>query len=192
MRAATARGQIKAKALTLSRMDEMSLGVTVPNNLASQLALLTGDLEKSVKFEVEGGFSFAEGAMRASAMRTTIGDTTSMITGATDLESGVIDMVATMLSAPTITSRLQGKDAAGRIGIAIGGTVRQPVLDVMNLKGELSSESVASLTEGINDQITRMRAKESQRLMQKSQNEVDEILRPLRGPATLPAGGGRK
>jgi len=188
----SATGSIKAKGLSLNRRDEMGSGVTLPDNLASQLALLTGDSEKNVPFDVDGPFSIADGSLKVSGMRTVVGDTTSMIEGAIDLDSGAISMIANLASAPRITSHFQGKDLGARIGIAIGGTILHSQMDVLNLKGELTEASVASLNEEINQQITRMRAKESLRMMQKSQNEVEEILRPLRGPATLPAGGGKK
>ena len=55
------------------------------------------------------------------------------------------------------------------------------------MKGEIADASVKSLNDAINEQITRMRAKETQRMMQKSENTVKEILRPLQPPATGPA-----
>jgi hypothetical protein len=45
---------------------------------------------------------------------------------------------------------------------------------------------MAALDERIRKQAAQMRARENQRLMQKSQQEVQEILRPLQGPATMP------
>lgn len=188
----TAQGRVQSRSLKLNRMDQMSSGETLPNNLASQLALLTGDVDKEVALGVDGGFTVAGGVVTVGTMQTVVRDTTAAIEGTTELESGAITMTASLMNAPAITSHFQGADSAARIGIAIGGTVRQPQLDVLNLKGELSQASLASVNDQINRQVTRMRARESQRLMQKSQNEVEEILRPLRGPATIPAEGGRK
>ena len=119
-------------------------------------------------------------------MRTAIRDITTLIDGTTDLDSGIINMTARIVAAPIITSRLQGKDSSAQIAIPIGGTVLQPKLDVQNLKPDLTPPSLASLNNVYNLQITRMKAREARRLMQKSQNEVEDILRPLRGPATLP------
>ena len=52
----------------------------------------------------------------------------------------------------------------------------------MNLKGDLPNASLKLVNDRVNEQITRMRAKETQRLLQKSQNAVQEILRPLQEP----------
>jgi hypothetical protein len=139
-----------------------------------------------VSFNSEGHFSLADGIMSAAAMRTVIRDITTTIDGTTDLDSGVISMTAKVVTAPTITSHLQGKDALAQIAIPISGTVLQPKMEVQNLKPDLTPSSLASLNDTYNQQITRMKAREAQRLMQKSQNEVEDILRPLRGPATLP------
>jgi hypothetical protein len=187
----TAQGRIKATSLTLNRTDEMSSDETLPKNLASQLALLTGDSDKTVPLDVEGPFSITDGLFTTQVMSTKVRDTSMMLDGTIDLDDGTIKMIATLNSAPSITSHFQ-TDPAAHVGIPIGGTIRQPLLDVLNLKGELSNASVTSLNDEINRQITRMRAKESQRLMLKSQNQVEEILRPLRGPSTQPTGDGKK
>jgi hypothetical protein len=87
---------------------------------------------------------------------------------------------------PAISSLMQG--TATPFAIPIGGTIRQPMLGVLNLGGGgLPEASVAALNERVAKQVAQMRARENQRLMQKSQQEVQEILRPLQGPATMPA-----
>lgn len=191
-KAASAQVQLKTKSLKLNRMDEMSMSATLPNNLASQFALLTGDLEKSVVFDVAGQYSIADGRLTAAATPMHIGDTSSIVEGSTDLQSGAISMMATLISAPAISSHFQGKETASQVAISIGGTVQQPQLDMLNLKGDLSQPSLASLNDEINRQTARMQSKEAQKKMQKSQNEVDELLRPLRAPSTQPAGSGKK
>jgi hypothetical protein len=184
MTTTTARGRISAKEVMLERKDEMSGEQTLPDNLASQLALLTGDSAKEAALAIEGKFSVAGGSVMVSPMLTTIADSSLMLEGSTELASGNVKLLASVVKVPAITSLLQ--DSRPGIGIPIGGTIRQPQLGVFGLKGELAEASVKSLNEGINTQITRMRAKETQRLMQKSENQVKEILRPLQGPATAP------
>jgi hypothetical protein len=184
--------EVKTKDMKLTRMDEMSMSATMPENLASQFALLTGDVEKSVAFETQGRYAIADGIMTIGPAPMRIGDTTSTIEGTSDLASGAINMTVKPSSAPAITSHFQGKDVATSIGIVIAGTVNQPLLDVQNLKGDLSQASLASLNDEVNRQVARMQSKSAQRRMQKSQNEVDELLRPLRAPATQPSSSGRK
>jgi hypothetical protein len=143
-------------------------------------------LAKEASLAVDGKFSVAGGSVMVSPMLTTIADTTLMLEGSTELASGNVKLLASVVKAPAITSLLQ--DSRPGIAIPIGGTIRQPQLGVFSLKGELAEASLKNVNEGINAQITRMRAKETQRLMQKSENQVKEILRPLQGPATAPTG----
>jgi hypothetical protein len=165
----------------------MTAAQTLPDNLASQLALLTGDAQKEVALSVDGKFSVAGGqVVLAPPMVTTVHDTTLMLEGSTELDSGNLKLLAAIGSAPAITSRLQNSRPG--VAIPIGGTIRQPQLGVFNLKGELADVSLKNLNDGINEQITRMRAKETQRMMQKSENQVKEILRPLQAPVTMPVG----
>jgi len=181
---ATARGRIDAQHVVLTRKDEMTASQTLPDNIASQLALLTGGNEQDVPLQIDGAFSLAGGQVIDSPMRTTVGETVLSLEGATDIDSGAIKMAATLAKSPAITSILQNSKPS--LSIPIAGTIHQPQVSVFNVKGDLTDAALKTLNDSINDQITRMRAKETQRLMQKSQNQVQEILRPLQPPATEP------
>jgi hypothetical protein len=186
-RQATAQGRLAAKDVILNRHDEMTQSQALPDNLASQLALLTGDSQKEVTLSVDGKFGVAGGqVVMTSPMVTTVYDTTLMVEGSTEIDSGNLKLLAGLGNAPAITSRLQNSRPA--VAVPIGGTIHQPQLGVFGLKGELTDASLKSLNDGINEQITRMRAKETQRMMQKSENQVKDILRPLQAPTTTPAG----
>lgn len=181
------RGRMTAKDVVLDRKDELTTTQTLPDNLASQLALLTGDGEKSVTMSAEGEFNVYEGRLTVAPMTTTVRDTTLLIQGTTELDDGAIDQTVTLASAPTVTSLTQS--AATPIAIPISGTIRQPVLGVLNVAGALPEPGRSALNDRIAQQTAQMRSKENQRLMQKSQQEVQEILRPLQGPATMPSTG---
>jgi hypothetical protein len=181
---ATARGRIDAQHVVLTRKDEMTASQTLPDNVASQLALLTGGSEQEVPLQIDGAFSLAGGQVIVSPMRTTVGETVLSLEGATDIDSGVIKMAASLAKSPAISSILQISKPS--LSIPIGGTIHQPQVSVFNVKGDLTDTALRTLNEAINEQITRMRAKETQRMMQKSQNQVEEILRPLQPPATEP------
>jgi hypothetical protein len=185
-RGMTARGRVAVRGAVLDRSDEMTAAQQLPGNIASQLALLTGDAEKTVRLEMDGNFVAGNGAVAVSAMRSNLSGTTLVLDGSTELESGNLKLLATVENSPGISSRLQGAVPATPLAIPIGGTIREPHVGVFALKGELSDASLKNLNDGINEQITRMRAKDTQRLMQKSQNTVQEILRPLQPPATAP------
>jgi hypothetical protein len=179
---ATARGRVDAQHVVLSRKDEMTASQTLPDNMASQLALLTGGNETEMPLQVDGAFSAANGRIIVSPMRTSVGETVLSLEGSTELASGAITMSATLARSPAITSVL--KISKPSLSVPIGGTIHDPQMSVFNVKGDLTDASYKTLNEQINDQITRMRAKETQRLMQKSQNQVEEILRPLQPPTT--------
>jgi hypothetical protein len=179
---ATARGRVDAQHVVLRRKDEMTASQTLPDNAASQLALLTGGGDTEIPLQVDGAFSVAGGRVLVSPMRTTVGETVLSLEGSTEIDSGAIQMSATLARSPAIASILQVSKPS--LSIPIGGTIRAPQMSVFNVKGDLPDASYKTLNEAINDQITRMRAKETQRLMQKSQNQVEEILRPLQPPPT--------
>jgi hypothetical protein len=180
----TAKGRVVAKDVTLERKDEMSAAQTSPDNVASQLALLTGDAEKTVTMSLDGSFSVTGGEVIVSPVRTTVGDTQLLVEGTVDLESGELTQTATLAKSPSVTSSAQNGAAA--LAMPVGGTVRQPVLGVLNLKTDMPDASLKALNERVNQQITRMRARETQLLMLKSQNKVQEMLRPLQPPTTMP------
>jgi len=189
-RSATAGGRFKAKKVVLARKDEMSANQPLPDNLASQMALLMGDTEKETTLEADGQYSVADGKVSVSPMLTALGNSGLMLEGSTTLEGGAIDLTARIGSSGSLGSLLQAPPRTGAYAIPIGGTIRQPTLGVFNVKGDIGPAVAAAVNDRINQQITRMRAKETQRLMQKSENEVREILRPLQAPpqpATTPS-----
>jgi hypothetical protein len=181
-KAATARGRVDAQHVVLTRKDEMTASQTLPDNMASQLALLTGGSEKEMPLQVDGAFSAANGRIIVSPMRTAVGETVLSLEGSTQIESGAIQMSATLAKSPEVASILQTSKPS--LSIPIAGTIQKPEMSVFNVKGDLTDASYKTLNDAINDQITRMRAKETQRLMQKSENQVEEILRPLQPPTT--------
>jgi len=63
--------------------------------------------------------------------------------------------------------------------IPLTGTVRKPQLGIAQLKGNLSDEAARAVAERLAQQTVRMRAKETQRQREKSQRQVEDILRPL-------------
>jgi hypothetical protein len=179
---AVASGRLTAKGVSLFRNDEMSTTEPLPDNFASQLALLTGDAEKEVVLDAAGPFEMSGGSVTVGPMETTVRGTTMMVSGVAELEGGTLREAAAVTRSPEITSVTQA--TPGRmVMIPIGGTVQKPQLGVSAVLTELPMFS-----ERVNGQVSRMRAKEMQRLMQKSQNQVQDLLRPLQGPATMPAG----
>jgi hypothetical protein len=146
------------------------------------MALLTGDSLDAVSLQAEGRFTVADGALHVEAMRSTVGPVTLVIGGRTDLTSGEIDMTARL--APGSTgggSSLLASLAAARVTLPLGGTVRQPKLEVQAPRGALTAELAKMLTSQVDEQIARLRAKEAQRQMNRSQQEIDDMLKPLRG-----------
>jgi hypothetical protein len=179
-RAVTARGHFSAKDVELERRDEMSDANTLPDNVASQLALLDGQTATSVTLSANGPFVVDEGKVSIEKMQTSIGKFSATLSGATELDSGKIAMSVKQVSSP---SNERSVDAVlSQVEIPITGTIRKPQVGVLNVKGNLSADASKILNDTINQQITRMRARETQRLMQKSRNEVQEILRPLQPP----------
>jgi hypothetical protein len=183
---ATAKGRLTART-TLERFDEMTSAQQIPENAASQLALLTGDEDPRVAMTVEGPFAVAEGKVVVSGMQTTVRGTTLRVEGATALETGAIAQSAVVEKSAEIAG-VGGSAAAeggGGMAIAIGGTIVRPELGVLSVRGPaLAEASRAAMNERIAAQVGRMRSQETKRLMQKSQAQVDEILRPLQPPAT--------
>src|SRR5207248_3948412 len=134
-RAMTARGRVAVRGAVLDRTDEMTTAQQLPENIASQLALLTGDAEKTVRLEMDGNFVVGNGEVVLSGMRSNLSGTILVLDGSAELESGNLKLLAGMESSPGITSRLQGAPA-GPLAIPIGGTIREPRLGVFALKGE--------------------------------------------------------
>jgi hypothetical protein len=177
----TAKGRIKAEGAVLERRDEIGAANPTPDNLASQLALLTGDAGEQSKLDADGAFAVAEGNVSVSGMVTTIGDTTLRLDGTVELDGGVIKESAAIATSPTITSLFQGQAASPEI-IPIGGTVLKPELRVLTMTPALPEAVSARVKDRVKEQVARMRSKEMERLMNKSQREVENILRPLKEP----------
>jgi hypothetical protein len=180
-----AKGRLWAQDVKLNRADEMAVTDPLPDNLASQLALLTGDEQKTVTLDVDGPFAIAQGVASHGPTATTVGDTTLTIGGATDLLSGAITSTASLVRSASISSRLQ---TSGPMNLAmpLTGTIRKPQLGVSQVKGDAPGPWVQALAARVGEQTVRMRAKETQRQMEKSQNQVQDILRPLQPPPGTP------
>jgi hypothetical protein len=172
-----AKGRVWAQGVLLERNDEMKALDPLPDNLASQLALLTGDDKRGVTLDVDGPFSIAQGVVTDGPTATTVGETTLMIQGTTQFAGDAISATAALVRSPSITSLIQSGPSG--ITIPLTGTVRAPQLGIAQLKGNLSDQAAKAVAERVAQQTERMRAKEAQRQMQKSQRQVEEILRPL-------------
>jgi hypothetical protein len=186
-KALEAKGRMWAQAVMLNRDDEMTVTDPLPDNLTSQLALLTGDQQKAVPLDVDGPFAIGKGVVTHGPTATTVGDTTLTIKGTTSLDGDALDATAALVRSPSITSAIQSGPSG--ITIPLGGTIRNPQLGVSRLKGALSDEAAKALADRIEAQTVRMRAKETERQMQKSHREVEDILRPLQPPPGSPAPG---
>jgi hypothetical protein len=186
-KALEAKGRVWAQAVLLDRNDEMKVLEALPDNLASQLALLTGDEKKSVTLDVDGPFSIGQGVVSDGPTATTVGETTLMIQGTTEFAGDAINATAALVRSPGITSVIQSGPSG--ITIPLTGTVRKPQLGISQLKGNLSDEAAKAVADRVEQQTLRMRAKETQRQREKSQRQVEDILRPLE---PLPGGGAAK
>jgi hypothetical protein len=180
-----ARGRMWAQAVMLNRNDEMNVIDPLPDNLASQLALLTGDDRKAVPLDVDGPFAISKGVVTHGPTATTVGDTTLTIRGTTTFDGDALDATAALVRSSSITSLTQSGPAG--ITIPLGGTIRKPQLGVSQLQGAPSDASAKALADRIAAQTVRMRAKETERQMQKSHRQVEDILRPLQPPPGTPA-----
>jgi hypothetical protein len=160
----------------------------LPDNLASQLALLTGDDQRNVLLDVDGSFAIAGGVVTHGPTATTVGDTTLTIQGTTELEGDALKASAVLVNSPSITS-LTKSGLGGAITIPLGGTIRKPQLGVSQMRGVSRDEATKAVSERIAAQTVRMRAKETERAMEKSHKQVEDILRPLQPPPGTPAPG---
>jgi hypothetical protein len=192
-RTMTAKGQIIAKAVALNRQDEMTAGEALPKNLASQVSLLTGGTDATVPLDASGPFSITGGEIAIGPMATSVRDFAFVLEGTVDAETGTLNLTASPTNG-SLAAKIPAMESAA-VAIPIAGTVRQPQLGVLSMKGSLSDSAVKAVAVQVNEQITRMKSKETQRLLQKSQMQVDEILRPLQGPTTAtttaPAGNSK-
>jgi hypothetical protein len=179
-----------AQAVLLNRNDEMNTTDPLPDNLASQLALLTGDEQRNVLLDVDGPFAIARGVVTHGPTATTVGETTLMIEGTTEFEGEAIQASAAVVRSPGITSLVKAGPAS-KIVIPLGGTIRKPQLGVSQLSG-VSGDAMTAVRERLAAQTVRMRAKETERAMEKSHKQVEDILRPLQPPPGTPAPGSGK
>jgi len=176
-KALEAKGRVWAQAVLLDRNDDMNVLDPLPDNLASQLALLTGDDKRGVPLDVDGPFAIGQGAVSYGPTATTVGETTLMVQGTTEFAGDTIGATATLVGSPSITSLIQSGPSG--ITMPLTGTVRKPQLGIAQLKGNLSDEAGRALADRVAQQTVRMRAKETQRQREKSQRQVEDILRPL-------------
>jgi hypothetical protein len=65
--------------------------------------------------------------------------------------------------------------------VPITGTVWSPRAVVQSPRGSLPGDAAKLLSSQVDEQIAKLRAKEAQRQMAKSQQEIDDMLKPLRG-----------
>lgn len=176
-KALEAKGRIWAQGVLLNRNDDMNVLDPLPDNLASQLALLTGDDKKAVTLDVDGPFSIGQGVVNYGPTATTVGETTLMLQGTTEFAGDAINAKAALVGSPSITSLIQSGPSG--ITMPLTGTVRKPQLGIAQLRGNLSDEASKAVAERVAQQTVRMRARETQRQMEKSQRQVQDILRPL-------------
>jgi hypothetical protein len=139
--------------------------------------LLTGDEKKSVTLDVDGPFSVGQGVVSYGPTATTVGETTLMVQGTTEFAGDAINATATLVGSPSVTSLIQSGPSG--ITMPLTGTVRKPQLGIAQLKGNLSDEAGKAIADRVAQQTVRMRARETQRQREKSQKQVEDILRPL-------------
>jgi hypothetical protein len=181
-RGLTAKGWLTVQGLTLARFDEITPDGAMPDNLASQLAMLTGDAAETVALDANGAFSAADGVVTVTGMTTTVGDTTMRLDGTTGLDGGTLKLWASVEASPSVSSLLQGAVPVSQVKIPLGGTVQKPELGVLSLAGTLGDPAAGQLKDRIDRQTQRMRSKEMERMMKQSQTKVEDILRPLQPP----------
>jgi hypothetical protein len=182
-----ASGRVKAQNVKLARVDEMRDNDERPANLASQLALVSGDSMESVLFNADGRFTIADGDVKSDGTGASVGPMKLVMAGRTDLDNGAVEMRARVSagSAPgpggsASAASLVGELAKAGAVFAIKGTVWQPQL-VIGSPGNVPDATARMLSEQVFEQMNKLRAKEAQRQMLKSQQEIDQLLKPLRG-----------
>ncbi|HYE21737.1 MAG TPA: hypothetical protein VEA69_25075 [Tepidisphaeraceae bacterium] len=172
----TAKGRFTAANVTLARLDEITGSDAFPKNLASQLALLTGDEDKTSTLSAEGPFSVSDGKV-AAATKTTVGTVTMAIEGTADLETTAIAETAQVSVPPAAGPGLAGASFA----VPLTGELAAVQIGLLAPRGQLDNATVKALGDRVNQQVSRMREKETQRLMNKAQAEVQSVMRPFQG-----------
>jgi hypothetical protein len=147
-----------------------------PKLLASQIALLTGGESKVGEVWAEGPFTIADGKV-AAATATAVDGVSMVVEGTTELETG------NLLQTATITVPAAGGPALAGTSFAVPltGDVKSAQLGLLAPRGKLKDATVKALGERVNEQVSRMREKETQRLMNKAQAEVQSVVRPFQG-----------
>lgn len=186
MKMLAGRGSISARAVVLARLDEMAHNEALPRNMASQVALLTGDNDATVTLEAQGKFTFADGVATIPPMTTKVSRVTMTLEGTSDLETGELRMKATFVPGPALLKSVPALGEA-QFTAPVTGTVRQPQIKLTEVRGNLAEIAMKQLREQVQAQIAKMKSKESQRMMERSQDMVRQFLEPLKGPATAPA-----
>jgi hypothetical protein len=186
-RTLSAGGHFKAQGVTIARVDEMHDNDERPDNLASQLALLTGDSMQAVPLNADQRFTIADGEVKLEPAPTRLGSMNLVLAGITDLDTGGID--GTVRVAPgsspgpgagAAAASLVSSLAQANATFAIKGTVGRPQL-MLGSPGNLPDAIVKALSDQVSDHVNKLRAKEAQRQMQKSQQDIDNMLKPLKG-----------
>lgn len=172
----TAKGSFSAIKVPLARLDEIAGSEVFPKCLASQIALLTGGESKVGEVWSEGPFTISEGKV-AAATATAVDGVSMMVEGTTDLETGGLLQTATITVPPAGGPALAGNSFA----VALTGDIRTAQLGLLAPRGNLKDATVKALGERVNSQVSRMREKETLRLMNKAQAEVQAVVRPFQG-----------
>ncbi|HSI35521.1 MAG TPA: hypothetical protein VK986_18210 [Tepidisphaeraceae bacterium] len=172
----TGRGTFAANLVPLTRLDEITGNDAFPKHLASQIALLTGDEDKVTLMAAEGPFTIADGKV-AAATKTTVGTVTMAIEGTADLETTTIAETAQVNVPAAAGPGLAGASFA----VPVTGELAAVQIGLLAPRGQLDNATVKALGDRVNQQVSRMREKETQRLMNKAQAEVQSVVRPFQG-----------
>ncbi len=176
----SARGSFSANAITLARSDDITGSDVFPKNLASQVALLTGDDKKTVELNAQGPFSISDGQVAIQPVTTSVGGIGMSLEGITDLETGAVTATATFTPSAGLTSAIPAL-AGSSFAVPLTGDGKLVQLALLAPRGSLTDAAIKAMSEQINHQVSRMKSRETQRLMNKGQQEVQSILRPLQG-----------
>lgn len=179
-----AGGTFSVQDVALARLDEMRVGQALPERLCSQLALVTGDSQPSMPLTIpQTAFSITAGQVVLQAHPGRIGSHQATFEGITGLDGALRQTVT--LDSKSLSGPLAGVPSG--LALPISGTIDKPQLGVLTPRTALPDPLVKALSEQVNAQVAKMTARENQRLMQNSQQKVDDLLRPLQGPSTSPA-----
>jgi len=171
-----AKGSFVAQNVALARLDEITGNEVFPKSLASQISLLTGSESKVGEVWTEGSFTVYDGKA-ASTTATSVDGVSMAVEGTTDLETGGLQHTATITIPPSAGPALAGSVFA----VPLTGDMRTAQLSLLAPRGNLKDATIKALGERVNEQVSRMREKETLRLMNKAQAEVQAVVRPFQG-----------